>query len=55
MIEEGEGLSSKKHNGEANYAKYCQNCNGFIDEVPADRKAALAKLRDLCRRLLKGY
>jgi hypothetical protein len=27
----------------------------YLDEVPADRKAALAKLRDLCRRLLKGY
>jgi uncharacterized protein YdhG (YjbR/CyaY superfamily) len=27
----------------------------YLDEVPADRMAALAKLRDLCSRLLKGY
>ena len=27
----------------------------FLDEVPAERNAALVKLRDLCRQLLKGY
>jgi uncharacterized protein YdhG (YjbR/CyaY superfamily) len=27
----------------------------YLDEVTADRKAALAKLRDLCRRSLNGY
>jgi hypothetical protein len=27
----------------------------YLDEVPAERKAALAKLRDLCRTSLKGF
>lgn len=27
----------------------------YFDEVPAERKAALAKLRDLCCTLLKGF
>jgi uncharacterized protein YdhG (YjbR/CyaY superfamily) len=31
------------------------NVTVYLDEVPAERKAALAKLRDLCRTLLKGF
>ena len=27
----------------------------YLDEVPADRKSAPSKLRDLCRQSLKGY
>jgi hypothetical protein len=28
------------------------NVTDYLDEVPAERKAALAKLRDLCRSIL---
>jgi hypothetical protein len=55
MIEEGQALTSKKHNGEATMQSTAKTVTAYLDEVPADRKAALAKLRDLCRRLLKGY
>lgn len=27
----------------------------YLDKMPAERCAALAKLRDLCRTLLKGF
>jgi uncharacterized protein YdhG (YjbR/CyaY superfamily) len=55
MIEECEALSSKKHNGEATMQSTAKTVTAYLDEVLAERKAALAKLRDLCRRLLKGY
>ena len=29
--------------------------NAYLDGVPAERKEALAKLRDLCRATLKGF
>lgn len=32
-----------------------KNVTEYLDEVPAERKAALAKLRDLCRASLKGF
>jgi hypothetical protein len=32
-----------------------QNVTVYLDEVPAERKAALAKLRNLCRTSLKGF
>lgn len=32
-----------------------QNVTVYLDEVPAERKAALAKLRDLWRTSLKGF
>lgn len=32
-----------------------QNVTIYLDEVPADRKAALAKLRDLCCTSLTGF
>lgn len=31
-----------------------KNVTDYLDEVPAERKAALAKLRELCCTLLKG-
>ena len=32
-----------------------KNVTVYLDEVPAERKAALAKLRDLCCASLKGF
>jgi len=32
-----------------------QTVDSYIDEAPAERRAALEKLRDLCRSLLAGY
>jgi uncharacterized protein YdhG (YjbR/CyaY superfamily) len=32
-----------------------KNVTDYLDEVPAERKAALAKLRDLCCASLKGF
>ena len=32
-----------------------KNVTAYLDEVPAERKAALAKLRDLCRASLTGF
>ena len=32
-----------------------KNVTVYLDEVPAERKAALAKLRDLCCTSLKGF
>ena len=32
-----------------------KNVTAYLDEVPAERKAALAKLRDLCCTVLKGF
>jgi uncharacterized protein YdhG (YjbR/CyaY superfamily) len=32
-----------------------QNVTDYLDQVPAERKAALAKLRDLCCTSLKGF
>ncbi|MBC7911891.1 MAG: DUF1801 domain-containing protein [Pyrinomonadaceae bacterium] len=32
-----------------------KNVTAYLDEVPADRKAALVKLRDLYRTTLKGF
>lgn len=31
------------------------NVDAYIKEAPAERQAALTKLRDLCRKQLKGY
>ena len=32
-----------------------RNVTDYLDEVPTERKAALTKLRDLCRTSLKGF
>ena len=32
-----------------------QSVDAYIKEAPAERQAALIKLRDLCRKKLKGY
>ncbi len=32
-----------------------RNVTAYLDEVPAERKAALAKLRELCCNVLKGF
>lgn len=32
-----------------------KNVTDYLDEVPAERKAALMKLRNLCRTSLKGF
>ncbi len=32
-----------------------KNVTAYLDEVPAERRAALAKLRDLCCTALKGF
>lgn len=32
-----------------------KNVTDYLDEVPAERKAALVQLRDLCRTSLKGF
>jgi uncharacterized protein YdhG (YjbR/CyaY superfamily) len=32
-----------------------KNVTAYLDEVPAERKAALVKLRDLCCAPLKGF
>lgn len=32
-----------------------KNVTAYLDEVPAERKAALTELRELCRTLLKGF
>jgi uncharacterized protein YdhG (YjbR/CyaY superfamily) len=32
-----------------------KNVNEYLDEIPAERKAALTKLRELCRTSLKGF
>jgi len=32
-----------------------KNITAYLDEVPAERKAALARLRELCCTSLKGF
>ena len=32
-----------------------KSVNDYLEEVPAERKAALTRLRDLCRSTLKGF
>ena len=32
-----------------------KSLDDYLDEVPAERKAALVELRELCRSLLKGF
>jgi uncharacterized protein YdhG (YjbR/CyaY superfamily) len=32
-----------------------KNVTDYLDEVPAERKAALTQLRDLCRATLRGF
>jgi hypothetical protein len=38
---------SKKHNHEAIMQSAAKNVTAYLDEVPAERKAALTKMRDL--------
>jgi uncharacterized protein YdhG (YjbR/CyaY superfamily) len=52
-----------QHGGPVNIVVRCEatmqsaakTVMAYLDEVPADRKAALSKLRDLWRSLLKGF
>lgn len=39
----------------SHHAKHGKNVAAYVEDVPAERKAALAKLRELCCTLLKGF
>jgi uncharacterized protein YdhG (YjbR/CyaY superfamily) len=48
-------IFQETHNYEVTMQSTARNVNDYLDEVPAERKTALIRLREMCRASLKGF